>query len=59
MNEVQIDEVAYETLIQRLAANAVDSICALGSTGNYMYLSRAERAKTHASLRQSRGAKPN
>lgn len=48
MNEVQIDEVAYKTLIQRLAANAVDSICTLGSTGNYMYLSRAERAKVTA-----------
>jgi len=48
MNEVQIDEVAYKTLIQRLVANAVDSICTLGSTGNYMYLSREERTKVTA-----------
>ncbi len=45
MNENQIDEPAYKKLIHQLATNTVDSICTLGSTGNYMYLSRAERAK--------------
>lgn len=48
MNETHIDEPAYKKLIHRLAVNAVDSICALGSTGNYMYLSRAERARIAA-----------
>lgn len=48
MNETQIDESAYKKLIHRLVANSVDSICALGSTGNYMYLNRAERARATA-----------
>lgn len=48
MNETQIDESAYKKLIHQLATNSVDSICALGSTGNYMYLSRAERARIAA-----------
>ena len=45
MNEVRIDETAYDRLIQRLASAGVDSIGALGSTGNYAYLSRQERAR--------------
>lgn len=48
MNETQIDESAYKKLIHQLATNSVDSICALGSTGNYIYLSRAERARIAA-----------
>lgn len=39
-----IDESAYARLVARLAAAGVDSITALGSTGSYAYLSRAERA---------------
>jgi 4-hydroxy-tetrahydrodipicolinate synthase len=39
-----VDAPAFERLVARLAAARVDSIVALGSTGSYVYLSRAERA---------------
>lgn len=45
MNEGGIDEAAYASLVQRLAAAGVDSIGALGSTGVYAYLGREERAR--------------
>lgn len=45
MNESGIDEAAFASLVQRLAAAGVDSIGALGSTGSYAYLSRAERVR--------------
>lgn len=45
MNENAIDEAAFVRLVERLAAAGVDSIGALGSTGNYAYLTRAERAR--------------
>lgn len=45
MNETAIDEVAFAGLVERLAAAGVDSIGALGSTGNYAYLSRPERRR--------------
>lgn len=45
LNEDGIDEAAYGRLVRRLAAAGVDSIGALGSTGCYPYLSRAERAR--------------
>lgn len=41
-----IDEVAFIRLVERLVIAGVDSIGVLGSTGNYAYLSRAERART-------------
>ncbi len=44
MNESAIDEAAFLRLVERLAAAGVDSIGALGSTGNYAYLTRAEPA---------------
>ncbi|GAA2358187.1 dihydrodipicolinate synthase family protein [Saccharopolyspora halophila] len=40
-----IDEESFAGLVQRLAAARVDSITALGSTGSYPYLDRAERAR--------------
>ena len=40
-----IDEPAFVRLVTRLADAGVDSIGALGSTGSYAYLSRAERAR--------------
>ncbi len=43
VNEERVDEAAYITLIQRLVNAGVDSIGALGSTGSYAYLTRAER----------------
>lgn len=45
MNESGIDEAAFVRLVERLASAGVDSIGALGSTGNYAYLTRAERAR--------------
>jgi 4-hydroxy-tetrahydrodipicolinate synthase len=39
-----IDEPAFARLVSRLAEAGVDSIGALGSTGSYAYLDRAERA---------------
>ncbi|GHB14091.1 dihydrodipicolinate synthase family protein [Modicisalibacter luteus] len=45
MNESGIDEAAFAGLVERLAEASVDSIGALGSTGNYAYLTRAERAR--------------
>ncbi|MFG3296200.1 dihydrodipicolinate synthase family protein [Streptomyces sp. NPDC048179] len=44
-DESGIDEQAYAQLVSRLAAAGVDSIGALGSTGNYAYLPREQRAK--------------
>lgn len=40
-----IDEAAFIRLMERLSHAGVDSIGALGSTGNYAYLSRVERAR--------------
>jgi 4-hydroxy-tetrahydrodipicolinate synthase len=45
MNESGIDETAFLNLIERLVVARVDSICALGSTGSYAYLSLAERRR--------------
>lgn len=41
----RVDEVSFAALVTRLAATGVDSITALGSTGSYPYLTRAERAR--------------
>jgi 4-hydroxy-tetrahydrodipicolinate synthase len=45
LDDDHLDESAYAKLIARLAAAGVDSIGALGSTGSYAYLTRAERAR--------------
>lgn len=45
MNEDAIDEAAFARLLERLSLARVDSICVLGSTGNYAYLSMAERKR--------------
>ncbi len=45
MNESGLDEVAFVQLIERLVTANVDSIGVLGSTGNYAYLTKAERAR--------------
>lgn len=44
-NELGLDEAAFVRLIERLVAARVDSIGILGSTGNYAYLTMAERAR--------------
>ena len=45
MDEFGTDDRAYSGLIERLINAKVDSICVLGSTGNYAYLPREERAR--------------
>jgi len=40
-----VDEPAFIRLMARLVSAEVDSICALGSTGNYAYLHADERAR--------------
>ena len=45
MNENGIDEKAFDHLVERLVVAGVDSICALGSTGSYAYLTLAERKR--------------
>lgn len=45
MNETGLDETAFAGLMERLVSAGVDSIGSLGSTGNYAYLTRAERAR--------------
>jgi 4-hydroxy-tetrahydrodipicolinate synthase len=45
MNEQGVDENAFTRLVEQLATSNVDSIGALGSTGSYAYLSRAERTR--------------
>lgn len=45
MSEKGIDDAAFIRLIERLVVAGVDSIGALGSTGSYAYLSRAERMR--------------
>lgn len=53
-----VDEAAYVGLVERLANSRVDSIGALGSTGSYAYLSRAERARVAELAVQSAGTVP-
>jgi len=45
VNNEEIDEASFERLLLRLVDARVDSIGILGSTGNYMYLSQAERSR--------------
>jgi 4-hydroxy-tetrahydrodipicolinate synthase len=58
MNEDGIDEAAFVALVQRLSAAGVDSIGALGSTGGYAYLSRAERLRVARLAVQNAGNVP-
>ncbi|HWS35282.1 MAG TPA: dihydrodipicolinate synthase family protein [Actinoplanes sp.] len=46
LHDDHLDEPTFARLIERLTAAGVDSIGALGSTGSYAYLDRAERART-------------
>jgi 4-hydroxy-tetrahydrodipicolinate synthase len=45
MNESGIDGTAFIHLLERLVAAGVDSICTLGSTGSYSYLTPVERER--------------
>lgn len=58
MNESGIDESAFAGLLERLTAAGVDSIGALGSTGSYAYLTRAERARIAQLAVQHAGPTP-
>ncbi|RWZ52579.1 dihydrodipicolinate synthase family protein [Labedella phragmitis] len=53
-----VDESAYGVLIERLVAAGVDSITALGSTGAYMYLDRAERRRVATAAVRHAGSIP-
>ncbi|RZQ61956.1 dihydrodipicolinate synthase family protein [Amycolatopsis suaedae] len=53
-----VDEAAYERLVARIAAAGADSIGALGSTGGYAYLSRAERARAAELAVRAAGSVP-
>lgn len=57
-SDAGIDDTAYERLIIRLAESGVDSIGALGSTGGYAYLSRAERSRAATIAVQAAGSVP-
>ncbi len=54
----RVDERAFVDLVGRLDSAGVDSIGALGSTGSYAYLSRAERARVAQLAVESAGATP-
>jgi 4-hydroxy-tetrahydrodipicolinate synthase len=55
----QVQLAALRTLIDRLCAARVHSICVLGSTGSYPYFSRAERRRAlDAALNESAGRSP-
>lgn len=58
LSDSGIDEPAFERLVGRLASAGVDSICALGSTGSYAYLDRAERARAATLAVQGAGDIP-
>ena len=57
-SDFAIDEAAFVAIVERLANAGVDSIGALGSTGSYAYLSRAERARVAELAVQSAGTVP-
>lgn len=45
VSDAGVDASGFAHIVERLAHARVDSICALGSTGSYAYLSRPERAR--------------
>jgi 4-hydroxy-tetrahydrodipicolinate synthase len=58
MDERGIDEAAFVSLVTRLAEAGVDSIGALGSTGNYAYLTREERSRVARLAVEAAGGTP-
>lgn len=58
MNESGLDEHAFARLVENLAMAKVSSIGALGSTGSYAYLSRAERQHVAQLAVDAAGATP-
>jgi len=57
-DEQGIDEAAFVGLVERLVTAGVDSIAPLGSTGNYAYFSRAERARVVQLAVEAAGSVP-
>ena len=53
-----VDIEHLQRLVAKLAATDVDSIGVLGSTGSYMYLSRAQRARAIEAAVEASGDKP-
>jgi 4-hydroxy-tetrahydrodipicolinate synthase len=53
-----VDTDHLQRLIARLAATDIDSIGVLGSTGSYMYLSRAQRARVIEAAVEASAGKP-
>ena len=53
-----VDADHLQRLVARLAATNVDSIGVLGSTGSYMYLNRAQRARAIEAAVEASGGKP-
>ncbi|MGY1490608.1 dihydrodipicolinate synthase family protein [Methylobacillus pratensis] len=58
LRDGRVDEAAFAQLTERLATAGVDSICALGSTGNYAYLDSAERKRVARLAVQHAGSAP-
>lgn len=58
LREGRIDEPAFARLMERLVSAGVDSICALGSTGNYAYLDMDERRRVTRLAWQHAGSVP-
>lgn len=58
LNEQRVDEAAFVRLMGRLSGSGVNSICALGSTGSYAYLTRTERARIAKLAVQNAGSLP-
>lgn len=58
MDERGVDEAAFVRLVTRLAQADVDSIGALGSTGNYAYLDREQRARVARLAVEAAGGTP-
>ena len=52
------DEASFAALVTRAAAAGVDSICALGSTGAFAYLSSEERGAVARAAVQAAGTTP-
>lgn len=53
-----VDVDHLQKLVARLAATDIDSIGVLGSTGSYMYLDRAQRARAIKAAVEASGGKP-
>ena len=53
-----VDVDHLQRLVARLAATDIDSIGVLGSTGSYMYLNRAQRARAIKAAVEASGDKP-